>query len=405
MIPYLCGQAFVSKCSLRIASVKRAFILFGMGCVATFPAHAGDLLNGWNTQASVTLRGGLEHKNGENAHFVVASPELLFTRSDDDFTASVGVSAEIDQQSTESVAPRKFGLDGNLGYQLSANSGIELGASYRLSQPRPTTPLTPTDVAQEGHAQALDLSGAYTQRLGKSTVQLRGSLSRAQMGNDQLGNGSFVSSAERNYWQTGIGGRFSHAITPRITAFVDAQLARQIYDASSPSLLAKRDNWQSDLRLGLGYAFNEQFSAEASVGVVRQDYDDALLDDLQAYGYNANLKWRPWRTGVFGFTYSTDINPASRTGEVMEITDAAQLTFTQNLNTSWAANSYLSLSRQQYRETGAEVKKSGIGFGVSYQANTELSAFANYGFELTEETAKGPEKVHKIEAGFRFTRK
>jgi hypothetical protein len=367
-------------------------------------AHAGDLLNGWNNSSSVTLRGGIEHKDGKNEHFIVVVPEVEFTRSEDDFNAGLRLSTEIDQHSTHQVAPRKLGIEGEIGVQLSTNAGIEAQFGYDLSQARPSVPDTPSDVAQEGHVQSLNAGAAYTQRLGKSTFVLRGGFARVQNGNDLRGDGSYRDNGERNYWQSGVGGRVSYQFTPRVAAFVDAQLSRQQYDVASLSLLAKRDNWQSELRAGVDYAFNEQISAEVSAGVLRQDFDAASIDDLQTYVYDAAIDWRPWETASVTLSYGTEVGPTARLSEVMEITDTARVSFTQQVNNNWAANAYASIARQQYRETSTEVKKSGAGFGVTYRANAELSAFANYGFELTEETAKAPEKVHKIEAGFRFTR-
>ena len=373
-------------------------------CLWGNAASAQNLLPGWQEQYSVELRGGLERSNSGFEHIITITPEVRLLREADGQTYEFDAAAEIDQTGTDAVRINSIGIGGTAGMRLSRNSSASVSARYGIGQARPSDPDTPTGVAQSGHTQELQVGGAYEQQFGRFTGSLRGGFGRYQQANSLLADNSYQSNADQNYWGSQVGGRLSYQFTPRLAAFIDAELSKQIYDAASTSLSAKRDNWTFETRLGGTYTLNEQISAEASVGMALQDYDDASLADLRLYSFDASANWQISPSGVVTLSYGTELNPTQRVGEVMEIQDTAQLSYAHRFNNQWSASASTSLETRKYQQTSAEVKTFGAALGVDYQINSDLSAFANYSYSLREETAVAPERRHRIEAGLRFSR-
>ena len=200
-----------------------------------------------------------------------------------------------------------------------------------------------------------------------------------------------------------MGGRLTYQFTPRVAAFIDAELSKQFYDAASVGLSAKRDNWTFETRLGGTYTLNEQISAEASVGMALQDYADASLTDLRLYSFDASANLAAITFGCrYAFLRNRAKSDVNVVGEVMEIQDSAQLSYAHRFNNQWSASASTSLETRKYQQTSAEVKTFGAALGVDYQINSDLSAFASYSYSLREETAVAPERRHRIEAGPAF---
>jgi len=366
-------------------------------------AFAQDGLSGWDLTSSVTLRGGFENVDSESSHFLVAAPEFSIGRTEDDFTASVSGSAELDQLGQDEFSLRSIGLQGSYGLRLNQHAQFELGLNYALSQPRAVEPDLPTDVKLGGHEQQLGLNAAYNHQFSKTAIQLRGSVDRSQMSASLLGDDTYQSNADQNGWIYSLGTRVSREITPMVGAFIDAQLNRSRFDASSTALTAMRDNWSYEAQIGASVNFDERLQGDVSIGQLRQTFDDTSLAEVQTLTYNAALQWRATNTTQLLLDVNTSVSPSTDAGEAMRIVDVGRLTLNHQLNTKLQMSVFGELERQHYQTSTDETKTSRAGIGVQYQASEQLSAFANYNFALREEPSEIG-RTHRIEAGLRFNR-
>jgi len=374
---------------------------FAVGAGA--PAYAQEFLQDWDLSSEVTLRGGIENVNGENSHFLSAAPEFTIQRQNDDFSVSLSGNAELDQVGSDQFEPRSLGTQATIGLRLNQHASAEFGMSYGITQPRATDPDLPTDVKVPGHEQQLGLAAQYNHQFSKTAVQLRGSVGRSQTANSLLNDDSYQSNADQNVWNYGVGGRVSREITPIIQAFVDAQLNRSRYDATSASLSASRTNWSYEAQIGADVSFDERLQGTASIGYLRQSFDDASLDAVQTFTYGANLDWQASDTAQLNLTLDTSVSPSPSSGEAMRIVDTGRLTYNQQVNSSLQLSVFGELQREHYQTSTDEIKTARTGLGLQYQANKQLSAFANYSFSLRE-APTDVRRTHLIEAGLRFSR-
>lgn len=275
--------------------------------------------------------------------------------------------------------------------------------SYGITQPRASDPDLPTDVKVAGHEQQLGLTAQYDHQFSKTAVQLRGTAGRSQTANSLLNDDSYQTNADQNAWTYGVGGRVSREVTPIIQAFVDAQLNRSRYDAASASLSASRNNWSYEAQFGAAVSFDERLQGSASLGYLRQSFDDTSLDAVQTFTYAANLDWQASDTAQVNLTLDTSVSPSPSSGEAMRIVDTGRVTYNQQINSTLQMSVFAELAREHYQTSTDEIKTARTGLGLQYQANKQLSAFANYSFSLRE-APSDVRRTHLIEAGMRFSR-
>ena len=375
-----------------------------VGCASFIaPAYAQHILEDWDFSSAISLRGGYENAGGVPSYFVVAAPEFTLQRQGDDYTAAVNANLQLDQMDANQFSPRSLGLQGNYGLRLNQHSQLEFGLSYDLAQPRASDPDLPTSVKVAGHEQQFNIGGSYTHQFSKTGVQLRGSVGRAQTAASLLNDDSYQSNSDQNNWNYTAGVRINREITPTISAFVDAQLARSRYDADSVSLAASRNSWSYEAQVGASLSFDERLSGDISIGQLRQTFDDASLDAVQTFTYNAALQYQATNTSQINLDVNTSLSPSNTVGEAMRIVDVGRLTLNQQLNSRMQFSVFGELEREHYQSSADEIRTSRAGLGLQYQANKELSAFANYSFALREEPSTVL-RTHKIEAGLRFNR-
>lgn len=87
----------------------------------------------------------------------------------------------------------------------------------------------------------------------------------------------------------------------------------------------------------------------------------------------------------------------------MRIVDTGRVTYNQQINSTLQMSVFAELAREHYQTSTDEIKTARTGLGLQYQANKQLSAFANYSFSLRE-APSDVRRTHLIEAGMRFSR-
>ena len=153
------------------------------------------------------------------------------------------------------------------------------------------------------------------------------------------------SNADQNAWLAGIGGRVTHELGPTVGAFVDVQVNRELYDSASSDLSASRNNWSYEAQVGAVVNFNERLQGEAAFGQLRQTFDDASINAVQTFTYNAGLSWQVTDLSSLQLDVSTNVSPTSVAGEAMRIVDVGRLTYSHQLNNQISFSAFGEIAR------------------------------------------------------------
>ncbi|MGJ8528027.1 outer membrane beta-barrel protein [Maritalea sp.] len=378
-----------------------AGVTFGLLCQTV---QGEEIFGGWDLQSAVSLRGGFEDQDGNRSHMLVVAPEFTLRRENDDLALGISGGAQFEQTGNNQFTPRAAGLGVDATLQLSRRGQANFAANYSIEQPRNTDPELPTDVKTPGFTQQFGILAGYSHQFAKTQVDLRSAIGRGQTADTTLNDDSIQSNADQNAWRYGLGARVTREITPTIGAFVDAQINRELYDTPSSALNASRNNWSYEAQVGAAVNFNEKVQGEVAFGQLRQTFDDAGLDAVQTFTYNAGLAWQVSDMAALQLNVSTNVSPTSVAGEAMRVVDVGRLTYNQEINTQISFSAFGEIERQHYQNSNDEIKTSRAGLGLQYLVNEQISTFANYSFSLREPTGAAASRRHMIEAGVRFNR-
>lgn len=368
------------------------------------PPHEWDAPP-FDLEWSVALRGAYVQATGGSYFEAQIVPTLSLRRETMRGGYSVSASADIARSTFD--GPRIEAIRGALGadYQLDANSTIGGAMDFAVSQASAKAPGTSPTIASQPLVVSGDGEIEASRQFGQFVVTGRGSISRTLYGETTLTDTSIVDNSHQSSWTSAGGLRLGYMISPVLTAFVDASMAHQTYDAVSPTYLVKFDATDYQARTGLSAAWSAVLEAEASVGYGLRQFDEAVLGQSGALLYDASITYRPDETveatGSFATTYGAP-GPDSGGTARLEYAAAADLAYTINpwltLRTS-AGASYAQLIGTVDTET-----EYSAGVGADYRINELATATADYGYTYTEATASPPEDEHRITLGVTISR-
>lgn len=253
------------------------------------------------------------------------------------------------------------GLNLRLVNPLGRDWQTETGLSWTLKEESITSaaPLAPT-VTDRPFAQSFTATAGASRIDGFLRPGFRLELDRDVFGDATASDGSIISQADRD--ETALRGtaRLGFAVSPALTPFVEAAYGRRWRDQTVDAAGFRRSG--DDMRGSVGVAFNlsEKFNGEASIGWIRQGFDDPLIADVEGLALAAALNWSPQRgTSVnAGLTTTTD-GGGSAGGSVLY---AGTLGVTHQFNSRLTGTATL----------GASVRD----FAASTRKDTTLSAEA-----------------------------
>lgn len=343
-------------------NMVRVAVLGGVAWLAFAPVSFGqDLLYPFDISTGLTLRGGYEKKDGVGQSFMEAVPEITVTRTDEDFTLSGSASAALDKYEAEQARIRSLNLGGTVSYQFTHRTKLDAGLSYGRTIPRLNSDDVPKDATAAALSQEFGANATLSHQLSKTAFELRGSVARAFKGAAKLNDGSVVDNGDQNNWAYKVGGRVSRELTPTVSAFVDMNVTRSIYDQASATLSAKRDGWTFDNRVGLNATIKDRLSGEISIGQLRRTYDNANLNSVLTTSYGAALTYKIGHNAELKVSADTALSPTTEPGGADKITDKISFSFTQQVNNRFGYALNADFGRDHYQGSARTADRFGVG--------------------------------------------
>jgi hypothetical protein len=311
--------------------------------------------------------------------------------------------AEIDKLAGDEahLAALRLAVAGD--YQLDEATSLSGNASLALTQESTLT--APIDQAEPPRIVTGSIDGTITRDFGRFTGELRGGFGREVYGDTTLTDGTVLGNADSTNTFGSAGLRLGLKLTPIISVFGDASVARDVHDAASPSLGAKADGTDYALKAGIaGNWGHDRLQAEASVGVGLRRYDAASLGEVRTTLYDASLTYHPDETWTLGATLSTEIVPPS--GDV----DTTRVRYALGADLAYRINSWLALranadwSRTDGVGTGITDTSYGWGVGADYTLNRHTALSADYAFTHTESSPDPVREAQRVTLGVTFKR-
>ncbi len=354
---------------------------------------------------AVSLRGGyVSDSNGGRFETVIA-PNLNLTHQGvrSDLTLSAG--GELTRSTQEDWRVNSLRLAVGTDYALSSLTTLSGDVNLSLNQPSQFDASPSSNVLRGATTLTGAAEGAMTRDLGRTNFSLRGTLGRTLYGPSTLKDLSTLDNSSRNFTSAGAGFRLGVEITPLITLFGDASVARDLFDQTPPPPSFSANANTFALRGGLAYERGTTLSAEASIGVGMRRFDDDAVAQVTATLYDASLTYRPTATWALTAGFATTIAPPGPEGSgTARVQYAANFTSTYKLNRYIALRTLANWRTAQFTGSTNTESGYGLGVGVDYLINRQVRMSADYAFSHTEAAPDPAEDDHRVTLGVTFSR-
>jgi hypothetical protein len=280
-------------------------------------------------------------------------------------------------------------------YDLTSRTSLEGEVGYSYTLDRFTDPDTPENATERPPVHDFDASFGVTQRFGRVSVGLAGTVEREVHENVPLSGGGESDLSELNNTEYGLRLRTGFEASAAITPYVQTAFGRRHFDQADEDGTDRSSVW-GELRGGLIFDFGSKLSGDVSAGWRHEDLEDDQLDDLDGPVAAASILWSPRRLW--------DVR--------LDLTTQAETTTIADSPGSMLYSGTLSVSRQVTPRFKMEVG-GGLDYehfiGVdrddttpaaytqaTYAFNRTASLIARYGYERTYSTEEGQDSEENV---------
>lgn len=283
--------------------------------------------------------------------------------------------------------------------RLDTNTTFIGTAGLRFGQELPGTLGLNAAIIEPPAMVSGSLGGSVARRFGQFNLGASGELERTVYGTTTRTDSGVTDNSSANVWEGDARLRLGLQATPIFEVFGEAGVGRDWFDHASATG-TKPDAISTALRAGVAGNWNGVWSASASLGIGRHDFDDASLADITTRLYDASLTYSPDSTINLTGRLSTEITPTGA-----DSAGTARVTHAINADASYTVNFWLRLRgsanwSHATTEGGGDTEvRNGIGAGADYKVNTRTAVSADYGYEHRDNSASGTTDSHTISLG------
>ncbi|MBU1304994.1 MAG: outer membrane beta-barrel protein, partial [Alphaproteobacteria bacterium] len=242
---------------------------------------------------SVSLRGAYTKATEGERFDVLLAPSVKLDHQGSRSAINISASAEMVRPKEGQIDVTSLRLGVNTGYALDSETKVTASGDVSLTRALAGTPGLSTNIAVA--PQTITGTGelGLTRQFGRFNVGVTGTLGRSVYGQTVLKTGANQGNAEQNFWSTDASLRVGYQATPIFEVFGVADVGRDMFDTSSPSLGNKADATTTALQAGVTGKWNTTIEATASTGVSMVRFDQTSLGEVQTQLYNARLSYTP----------------------------------------------------------------------------------------------------------------
>jgi len=338
------------------------------------------------TDWSLGLRGSLADDGAGGSRFEAhLLPSLSATRATPRLSYGATANGDITRDDGGGLAVNDLRLGLKSSYLLGWGGTLDGSGSLEMSREDVSAPDVPDDVAATPVELSGSANGAYTQKLGRFSLTLKGNGGRDIYGTTTLRDGTVEDNSSQNNWNFGGGLRAGFALTPVVGLFAVAEAGRTLFDAVDPSLGKSLNNNQYSLMAGASAQWGERLSAEASAGVGLARFDDASLADIVATLYDASVTYRPTEALTLAGSVTSSIGATGPNGS-----GTAKVGYIATAGAAYAVNDWLDWRSSldwhnaYYPGSSGTDRGHGFGAGADYLLNGHTRLSADYAFEHSD---------------------
>lgn len=290
-----------------------------------------------------------------------------------------------------------------LRLDVSRDTTIDAALTGRVDTETPSSVNLPAGVSKRTPYFTTGASLGGTQRFGRLSVALRGTLDRSTYADAESG-GVTVSQEGRNVTTYGLRLRSGYEITPGISPFAEVGIDQRAHDLVVDSGGFRRDSKGLTLRGGSTFELARNLAGEASLGYTFRAYEDARLAFLRAPIFDAALTWSISPLTTLNVRAQSEISETTIANSAGAIAYRGTATLTHAFLRNFTATATLGFSKTDYDGVNRHETGVNTGMRLEYKFNRLMAVRGSYAFEkLHVNTAGESYNAHTFLLGMRFT--
>lgn len=295
--------------------------------------------------------------------------------------------------------------DARIALRLDATRDLTFDAALtgRVDTETPSSVNLPAGVSKRTPYFTTGSSLGATQRFGRLSLALRGTLDRVTYADAESG-GVSVSQEGRNVTTYGLRLRSGYEITPGISPFAEVGVDQRAHDLAVDSGGYRRDSRGLTLRGGSTFELARTLTGEAALGYTFRAYEDARLAYLRAPVVDAALTWSISPLTTLNLRAQSEISETTIANSAGAIAYRGTATLTHAFLRNFTTTATLGFSKTDY--DGVNRHETGINAGMrlEYKFNRMMAVRGSYAFEKLHVNAAGESyNAHTFLLGMRFT--
>lgn len=298
----------------------------------------------------------------------------------------------------ENTTDYGVGVNGRLDILRDTNATANVDWA-KLTEPR-TSPNSP-GVAAEPVRYELSTAGLNLQHT-VNRIRLGGKLGyqKFNYANPPQIGGGFVDQGQRDREVSLVGGRVDYAVSPATALFLEVTGNKRDYRREGGATELDRDSKGVQFLGGANFELGAITRGEVAVGYIKQDFQDARLDNVDGFGARAEVEWFPTELTTFTFTGARTVEDSAVPGSGAYLATNLSARVDHELLRNVILNGRVGYGRDKYDNIGRRDERKSASVGATYLLNRVVGVTAAYSYD-EQKTKRGegkPFTVNKLSA-------
>ena len=282
--------------------------------------------------------------------------------------------------------PERAALTGALGWTHSIEAA--------------SAPAAVTGALSQPTLDSLTGSLAISRDIGRIRLSARANGTRAVYGSATDAAGLEVSQSDRDNSYAGLTLRAGYEVSPALRPFIEGEIGRRFFDNAVDSFGLERSATRMAVRAGVETDLGEKLRGDIAIGYLREDIEDAALEDIAGLSLAGTLNWSPMRGTSAALTASTSVEGSSTATSSGSLLHGLSLALTHRARSNLDLNANLGASLRDYTGPNPNEITLSAGLGFTYWFNR----YVGLSGRAAHETVLSGDDARRIENQFGLCR-
>lgn len=332
--------------------------------------------------------------NEEDDTVFAVTPEVLvesqWSRHALNFQAALTTNAHSNNDSDD-VTDYSVGADGRI--DVTRDTFLTANAGYRVYHEDRGSPDLPSAAAEPSEVEEFTAGASLTHRFNRLT--LRPGVIYTDSDYDDVGLlpplGGQLNNDDRDRDEVVASLRASYEVSPAFQVFGEGRYRDTSYDNFDDNLggggVAKRDSDGYDALVGTSFDLGAVARGEVAVGYTEQDYDSALIPEIDGFIYEAGVQWFVTDLTTVNIGGARNVEETTINNAAGYLATSVSLGVDHELRRNILVGADGFYSNSEYEGINRDDDVYGIGVDGTYLLNRNFSVSLEYDFETRESNA------------------